>query len=570
MTPLELAGRYLGKFKQKGAEIIPEYCPFCKGGNHGDKNTFALNMQSGVYNCRRGSCGVTGTFNQLLKHFGEQAAFSPNYEIAPAKLREFIRPKSTVTPAQKKVNDYLTKRGFSKETWERRGVGEVEGNIAFPYLEGGQVVLMKFRKPEKYTGQGQKAWREKGGKAVFWGMDNCNPGLPLVITEGEFDALALDECGVGNVVSVPSGAEDLTCIDNCWDWVNQFKQVIIWPDNDEPGQEMCRKLIARLGAWRCLVVKSPHKDANESLYRAGKDATKAAVYSADYVPIAGLVRLVDVAAYDPTKEKRALSTVNKINEVMGGYAMGQLSVWTGINGSGKSTFLGQELLYSIKQGFPVMAYSGELPAAVFRYIVELQAAGPDGLETATDAAGRTTYRATYELQKQIRQWYSSSFYLLDSFGAVTADNLIEVFEYAARRHDCQVFLVDNLMTTSFAGGESEFYRKQSETVGKLKEFAHRYNVHIHLVAHPRKAEGKLTKFDVAGTGDIVNRCDNLFSLYRCSMQELMEQQCAAKVTVLKNRYSGRQDTEINLQFEPNCRRYWRADDPNKANMQIWG
>jgi len=79
---------------------------------------------------------------------------------------------------------------------------------------------MKFRQPEKYTGNGQKAWREKGGKAVFWGMDECDPKKPLIICEGEFDALALDEAGLENVVSVPSGAEDLTCIASCWDWCN--------------------------------------------------------------------------------------------------------------------------------------------------------------------------------------------------------------------------------------------------------------------------------------------------------------------------------------------------------------
>lgn len=506
----------------------------------------------------------------MLKDHGEQTA-TVNFEIAPpSQLRQYIRPKTVITPAQKKVYDYLKLRGFSKDTWERRQVGESDGNIAFPYYENGELVLVKFRKPEKYVkGQGKKAWREDGGKPVFWGMDMCNPELPLVITEGEFDTLALDECGVENVVSVPSGAEDLTCIDNCWDWINQFNQIIIWPDTDEPGQEMCRKLINRLGAWRCLIVKSEYKDANESLYKAGKETTKTSVYSAEYVPIAGLVRLADVKYYDPAKEKKVLSSISKLNEKLGGYGLGQLSIWTGTSGSGKSTFLGQELVYAIKQGYSVMAYSGELPAALFRHWIELQAAGPKDVEQSINTeTGFTTYKPTFEIQKQIRTWYAPYFYLLDSFGDVTSANMLEVFEYAARRHGCQVFLVDNLMTTSFSGAKDDFYRKQSEFIGQLIDFANRHSVHVHLVAHPRKQDGRLTKNDVGGSGDITSRAHKVFAIHKLTGEEIAEHQCAAFLTILKDRMTGVENHDIKLQFEPNSKRFWREE--TGANFKLWG
>ena len=60
-----------------------------------------------------------------------------------------------------------------------------------PYFENGELVLMKFR-----TTKPAKHWREEGGKPIFSGVwTYATPSKPLVIVEGEMDALALDECG---------------------------------------------------------------------------------------------------------------------------------------------------------------------------------------------------------------------------------------------------------------------------------------------------------------------------------------------------------------------------------------
>lgn len=568
ITPHDFAKRHFGEHKQMGDELKPMYCPYCKGGQSHDKYTFALNAEKLTYNCLRGSCAVAGTFNQLCKDFGEEAEARKTYEIKPPPKIKYKTPQTKPQEAGSKVEQYLIKRGFSKGTWTCRGVSEHEGNICFPYYEKMQPVLMKFRKPEKYEGKGQKAWREEGGKAVFWGMDDCSPDKPLVIVEGEFDALALDEAGIPNVVSVPSGAEDLTCVDNCWDWLQEFKRVIIWPDNDEPGQGMCRKLITRLGAWRCYVVATEHKDANEALHYVGKDGVRKIFLEAKEVPISGLIRLADVKAFDYEKIVRVKSSIRSVNEITGGYMMGQVSIWTGINSSGKSTFLGQELLETIDQGFSVCAYSGELPGAMFRYWVDLQACGPGNLVAQYDSfRGEEVLKPNPEKVKLIREWYRDKFFLFDSFGNTKDDELLKVFEYAAMRYGCKIFLIDNLMTTAFEGGERDYYRKQSEFVGRVKDFAHTQDVHVHLVAHPRKTNGRLTKMDVAGTGDITNRADNVFSVHRFNPTEKEEGGFDAVLDIFKSRFSGRQDEEIFLLFNAPAKRFYMRSEPLEGKKQ---
>lgn len=560
MNPTDFARAYLGEHKIKGDEIVPRYCPFCHGGQRHDKETFALNIEKGTYNCMRGSCGVTGTFNQLLKHFGEIKEYIPRRPVT------YKKPQKRLEMPGKKVVEYLKRRGISPETWQRRGVGEHSGAIAMPYFENGELVLTKFRPAHKPGPSEKKGWREEGGKPVFWGMDQCNPDGPLVIVEGEMDALALDEAGIPNVVSVPSGAEDLTCVDNCWEWLDKFKRVIIWSDNDEPGQKLERNLIQRLGAWRCNLVRNERKDANEVLLLDGKQAVIDAVKAAVPVPIEGLIRLADVPTLDYSKIKRVRSGIRGIDKVVGGFMMGELSVWTGINSSGKSTLLGQTLIEAIDQEFPVCAYSGELPARVFRYWIDIQAAGPAHIEQRFDEIKEKNVPYVKDrFVRQIREWYRNRFFLYDSFGAAKDRKIIEVFEYAAQRHGCKVFMVDNLMTTVFSDTDRDFYRQQSNFIGLMKDFAHRYDAHVHVVAHPRKTSGRLTKMDVSGSGDITNRADNVFSVHRCSKEEQAECDCKAFVDIFKNRFSGQQDVSIALNFDELTKRFSMSSDTKIKN-----
>lgn len=566
MEPRDLAQRHFREFKTHGNELIPTYCPFCGGGQKGDKHTFALNAESGTYNCKRGSCGVSGSFRQLCEHFGEQ--IKPNYEYRPRPEVKYVPPATRPQPPANKVEAYLQRRGFSKATWERRGVAEHEGSIAMPYHENGQLVMMKFRPAHKPKQGEKKGWREKGGKPVFWGMDACTVDKPLVICEGEMDALALDECGIPNVVSVPNGAEDLTCVDLCWEWLDKFSKVIIWTDNDEPGIKLQRNLITRLGAWRCYVVVDKRKDANETLLLDGKDAIRHAIRHSVEVPIDGLIRLADVEPFDYSKATRIRSGIAKLDKTIGGWMTSEVSVWTGINSSGKTTLLNQLLIEAVNQQYAVGIYSGEIPAGVLRYWMDLQAAGTHIEKRHDQIRDQKVPYPTPQATKKIREWYRNKVFLYDSFGVASEDKLIEVFTYAARRYGCKMFLIDNLMAMIFGGTERDFYLKQGEFVRKIKAFAKQQDVHIHLVAHPRKVTGRLTKMDVAGSGNITNWADNVFSVHRCTPEEKAETGSDALLDVFKNRFMGQQDTTIRLRFSEDNKRFY-GDGDSEVVKYTW-
>ena len=76
MNEKEFADAFLGRYKTRGDEICPQYCPICHGGNSKDTYTFGLNFKKHVYKCQRGSCTSNiGTFKQLCDMFGVEADY---------------------------------------------------------------------------------------------------------------------------------------------------------------------------------------------------------------------------------------------------------------------------------------------------------------------------------------------------------------------------------------------------------------------------------------------------------------------------------------------------------------
>ncbi len=565
MNPEDFARKHLQPYKIRGNEVVPTYCPFCRG-NGKDKYSFALNLETGAYNCKRGTCSVSGNFHQLKKEFGEISM-----EFMPIKEEKTYKKPKTIpkTPTQK-AEEYLRLRGFSPDTWTKRKVGESNGKIVFPYYENGQAVLMKFREPVK-----KGSWtREPEGKDVFWGMDEVK-GDNLIITEGEFDTLALVEAGIDNAVSIPSGAEGLSCVEDCWDWLDGFKRVYIWPDNDVPGREMCKKLVKKLGEYRCYIISTEHKDANECLYKEGVRGVIKAVNSAKEVPISGIIRMADVKPMDVKSLDRVSTGFQKLDKILGGAFMGFLTVWTGENSSGKSTILGQVLAEAVNNDYKVCAFSGELPAPMFRYWMDLQIAGPGNLESYfDDFQGELAYFVPESITDKIRDWYRHKFFLHENYGAASEDEILEKFRYANMRYNCKVFLVDNLMTTIFNTSEKDFYRQQSNFIGRLCEFAKKHECHIHVVAHPRKTQGRLSKMDIAGSGEITNRADNVVAVHRIKEEERANldekfRDCSAIIDVFKNRLLGKQDVYFGLDFEPTSKRFYCPTNGGKDKKYGW-
>ncbi len=89
-------------------------------------------------------------------------------------------------------------------------------------------------------------------------------------------------------------------------------------------------------------------------------------------------KVLSVSDIDTSNEEEIVRVKSNLYEFDGaikGFALGQLSVWSGSNASAKSTYLNQIAIESINQGFNTLIYSGELVAKRLLKWITMQCAG---------------------------------------------------------------------------------------------------------------------------------------------------------------------------------------------------
>ena len=179
---------------------------------------------------------------------------------------------------------------------------------------------------------------------------------------------------------------------------------------------------------------------------------------------------------------------------------GEVSVWAGVNGHGKSMFLSQVTLDLCYQAEKVMVASFEMKPVRQMHRMSRQAAG--------------SRLPTKDWLEVFHQWTDGRLWLYDHVGAVEWRKVIAVMRYARETFGITQFVIDSMMKC--VKGEDD-YNGQKDFVNELCAFAQAHNVHVHLVHHVKKSESEHKapgKFDIKGSGAISDQVDNVFIVWR--------------------------------------------------------
>ena len=465
---IRLADKYFGPYKIKNGQVIPDLCPICGKSQHHDKETFAVGLYNGAFNCKRGSCpGINGSregnFKTLCNYFGESGfEFSQLPQTIRSAKKIYDKPDpEKLKPLTDEIITYLSTRCISEQTLNDFKVAADEhGNIVFPFYRNGELVYVKYRKPKKHTKEdGPKEWCDSNTEPILFGMDNVSYSKPLVITEGMIDCLSLYEAGVHNVVSVPSGCSNLEWVELCWDFLESFNQIILFGDSDEPGMEMVSTLMKRLGEDRCMIPKEypelyyngrhynrPCKDANEILCCYGPEGLKTLVDACEPAPIKGVLDVSTIQYIDPASVPRIMTKIPALDNMIGGFGEAGVTILSGKRAEGKSTISSNFILSAIEQGYSCCAYSGELSSNKFLEWIMLPAVESKYITYVTDPrSGKRICKVPLDIQQRIRDWMAGKLYLFDNGYAFEEDQqtaVLKSFEMCARRYGCSLFLID--------------------------------------------------------------------------------------------------------------------------------
>jgi len=400
--------------------------------------------------------------------------------------------------------------------------------------------------------------------------------------------MTLDECDIPNAVSVPSGDKDLTWIDLDWERLQRFNQIILWPDKDQPdasgersGEIALKACATRLDIARIRVVSCDFKDANEMMYRVtkrfGRSGAVAAIQEviadSGFYPVEHIIRVVDIPD-EPVMQDGITTGWKSLDRLTGGHRGGEVTAWAGDTGSGKTSAMLTVAAESIHQNESVFVYSGEMRKAKVRYWSELVMAGPEILVSHySERTGRDYYEVDSRKLTLIRDWYADFYYLYDVLGGTTEDTLFDAASMAARRFGCKTFVFDNLMMLTMDATEKNYLRRQASFVGKAKEFAEKYDVHIHLITHNRKPNDSMprpTRGSIEGTQQIANLVDNILAWYRVPEHQKKDDLDAvdALLYVFKIRDSG-EPAVLKFNFDKSSKRLFEHDRQETRN-KIYG
>ena len=230
--------------------------------------------------------------------------------------------------------------------------------------------------------------------------------------------------------------------------------------------------------------------------------------------------------------------------------LGEVSLWSGINGHGKSQLVGQVINSIVQQDFKVCVASFEMHPYSTLQRMTRQATG--------------TEKPTEKFIGEYFSFLNDRLWMYDQQGTVNGERVIAVLYYVAETLGVQHFVIDSLMK---CGVRSDDMNAQKEFLDKLCAAARDLNVHVHLIAHSRKGEDEFSppnKMDVAGSADITNQVDNVMTVWRNKRKEKAVRSGKAKeeelnapdcLLICDKQRHGEWEGEIALWFDAPSMRY---------------
>ena len=519
----------------------------------------------------------------------------PFGELGVKTKNQYIYPKPIYNENNDRIYEYLEKRHISKETADYLNLKQDKhGNILIQYFDLNDVLTMvKVRKGQPVPHGELKCWyltdgiKRADGKEtpygttpILYNMNRVNYDNPLLITSGELDCAAAIEAGYHNTVSIPMGDGNTQWVQECWDFLERFDNIIICPDNDESGAKYCKEIVPRLGSWKCKIANIPEyfddwdetrhkvKDLNECLFYFGKEKVLEIIYNAKDTPVPSVDNLSDVKDLDLTDLEGVCTGLDILDRELMKIFYGTLTILSGMPGAGKSSLLSQLTCAALDQGVNTWIFSGELQEFMAKNWFTFVFAGRRNVMEYKLPNGDLYYKVTPEAKKAIDDYYDARWFIYKDDCENDLDLLIQSMTDVVRKYNVKFLILDNMMTIGVDDTADEL-KEQTKTIKKLISFSKKYNVATILVCHPRKLSQTATvgMYDISGTSNIANLAHRTIGMRKVTEDEKdgTDKNSTLKkslrefdvvINIIKDRMRGRSNISRGLYYDVASRRFY--------------
>ncbi|XP_029954819.1 twinkle mtDNA helicase [Salarias fasciatus] len=364
-------------------------------------------------------------------------------------------------------------------------------------------------------------------------------GLPLVgrmdsevvVTGHELDALAVHQATGLPSVALPRGVSCLPPV--LLPYLEQFKRVTLWLGGDIRSWEASKIFSRKLGLRRCWLVRpGEYRPSPVEALARGKNLShilKASIPAAHKSIVSFKQLREDVYGELVNTDQVAgvkWTRFPELNRILKGHRKGELTVFTGPTGSGKTTFISELALDLCMQGVNTLWGSFEINNVRLAKIMLTQFA----MQRLEEDLERYDFWAD--------KFEELPLYFMTFHGQQNIKTVLDTMQHAVYLYDINHVIIDNLQ---FMMGQENLsvdkFAVQDHIIGVFRKFATNSCCHVTLIIHPRKEEDdrELQTASIFGSAKASQEADNVLIL-----QEKKMVTCPGRrsLQVTKNRFDG--------------------------------
>lgn len=275
--------------------------------------------------------------------------------------------------------------------------------------------------------------------------------------------------------------------------------------------------------------------------------------------------MTDVQYVDMSKLVAIPTGYKELDKKIIGLLMGDVTVLSGLSGSGKTSWIDCVVLNAVQRGYKVGIWSGELQDFRFQSWIDQISAGKNYV--CKKEGYENYYYTPKNIANQINKWLEGKLFLYNNNYGSEWQQLFADIKTLVENEGTQLVVLDNLMALQIDSYDGDKYTQQTRFINDLKEYAKAKNIHVILVCHPRKEGGFLRKESISGTADLTNLADSVIIIHRIGKD--FEQRAGeffgkdkvlpylkynSVIEVCKNRSMGVIDLLVGMYYEVESRR----------------
>lgn len=395
----------------------------------------------------------------------------------------------------------LTKRGLTLDTCRTWGYGIAHG-VRFKRMPGSytcqvenfydtqtgkRLVAQHFRMADPERGKTFR-WKGDKNKSGLYGMHLFpNPGKMCVITEGAIDAMTVSQLQSHKwpVYSLPNGVSSAKKdIGRVLSFLEQFEQIVLMFDMDEPGQEAAKEVAALFTPGKVGIAKLPLKDANDML-RAGRGKE---LLDAMWAGTRNKYRPDGVVTGESlweamTKEDTGTPLPfpwKSVNEKLVGLRPGQILLIPGGTGVGKST-VGRDIVSYWHKEFGEKVGIIALEETLKDTTCEL-------IDTARGKRGSIDLPLD-ELRVLFDEYIGEDWDLFNHMGSASYQTIEERIRYFVKVSGCTTIVFDHILA-AVEGEDDAGHEQVARVMNRLRRLVGELNIRLIMPTHIKSVEGR--------------------------------------------------------------------------------